>query len=64
MTTRHDVTLRDFLAAHVISGWLASYAGADADPFERHHAERNARRAYLLADAMLDARKLPKRVKV
>ena len=50
------MTLRDYFAAQIIRGWLASYAGADCNPFEPRNAEQNARRAYRMADAMLRAR--------
>lgn len=51
--TRVDgMTLRDYFAAKAMQGWLASFAGSDANPSPALCASL----AYQMADAMLKAR--------
>lgn len=46
------LSLRDYFAAHALTGWLA--AQGDAFCITKESAKSIARSAYLLADAMLE----------
>lgn len=52
------MTLRDYFAAKVLSGWLASYPGSNLHPVAAGNADEVAKQAYMLADAMLRAREV------
>jgi hypothetical protein len=56
-----DMTLRDHFAAEAMSGWLATFGPDNTHPATNHHhpdASFNiAEASYIIADAMLAARK-------
>ena len=50
------MTLRDYLAAKAMQGWLASFPESDSHPVSSGKADLVAEVSYLMADAMLRAR--------
>ncbi|MFP2504598.1 hypothetical protein [Buttiauxella gaviniae] len=54
------MTLRDYMAAKALQGWLASYPETDRHPVLAGNADDVAKAAYKMADAMLNARAISK----
>lgn len=52
----HGMTLRDYMAAKAIQGWLASGHDDNRHPAVAGNADEVAMNAYQMADAMLRAR--------
>ena len=50
------MTLRDYMAAKALQGWLASYPDDNRHPVIAGNADEVALNAYQMADAMLRAR--------
>lgn len=48
------MSLRDWFAGQALAGYLASFAGCEADPAK--HADALAKTCFTLADALLAAR--------
>lgn len=56
----HGMTLRDYMAAKALQGWLASYPATDRHPAVSGNADDVANAAYKMADAMLASRAISK----
>lgn len=54
-----EATLRDFIAAKAMQGWLASFSDTAEHPVYAGHADAIAHCSYAMADAMLAARGAP-----
>lgn len=50
------MTLRDYFAAKALQGWLASYPADAVHPVAAWNTAQVAQMAYIMADAMLEAR--------
>ena len=50
------MTLRDYFAAKALQGWLASYPADAVHPVAAGNTAQVAQMAYIMADAMLEAR--------
>lgn len=50
------MTLRDYFAAKALQGWLASYPADAVHPVAARNTAQVAQMAYIMADAMLEAR--------
>lgn len=55
-TTEDGMTLRDYFAAKALQGWLASYPEDAVHPVVAGDTAEVAQMAYIMADAMLEAR--------
>lgn len=55
-TTEDGMTLRDYFAAKALQGWLASYPADAVHPVAAGNTAHVAQMAYIMADAMLEAR--------
>jgi len=59
-SSESGMTLRDYMAAKALQGWLASYPETDRHPVLAGNADDVAKAAYKMADAMLNARAISK----
>lgn len=50
------MSLRDYFAAKALQGWLASYPADAVHPVAAGNTAQVAQMAYIMADAMLEAR--------
>lgn len=50
------MALRDYFAAKALQGWLASYPADAVHPVAAGNTAQVAQMAYIMADAMLEAR--------
>lgn len=50
------MSLRDYFAAKALQGWLAGYSADEVHPVVAGSTARVAQMAYIMADAMLEAR--------
>ena len=50
------MSLRDYFAAKALQGWLASYPADAVHPVATGNTAQVAQMAYIMADAMLEAR--------
>lgn len=50
------MTLRDYFAAKALQGWLAGYPADAVHPVAAGNTAQVAQMAYIMADAMLEAR--------
>ena len=50
------MTLRDYFAAKALQGWLASYPADAVHPVAAGNTAQVTQMAYIMADAMLEAR--------
>ncbi|HHW4124606.1 TPA: hypothetical protein ACUU9N_001492 [Yersinia enterocolitica] len=50
------MTLRDYMAAKALMGWLAGYPATSSHPVVAGNEDKVANEAYQMADAMIKAR--------
>lgn len=53
---KEGMSLRDYFAAKALQGWLASYPADAVHPAAAGNTAQVAQMAYIMADAMLEAR--------